>query len=237
MLLSIIIPLAADENCWKDLLLDLAGLQAQAEFLLVYNNDAALQSLLQFKQGSTLNIHLIRSESGRAKALNAGGNAAKGQFLWFIHADTRIKAAAIKTLLHQIQSTHHEPRLYYFLLTFASNKRTWRWRMACNSLGLNFRSRVLLSPFGDQAFCIDKTSFQQVGTYSETVKYGEDHCLVWACHLQGIAVQALSASISTSPRKYIKGGWIKITLLHNLLWFKQWLPYFLRYTLKHSKHD
>lgn len=229
MLLSIIIPLAADEDCWATLLNDLSQLKHQAQFILVYQHSATRDDILKFNQTAHLNLRLVSSDSGRAQAMNAGAEAAKGQWLWFIHADTRINNKAIKHLLSKLDHTSNELQLFYFWLHFSSSKIILKRLMVVNSLGLKFRSTYLLSPFGDQAFCISQKAFLKVGQYPLNVPYGEDHCLIWACHLQKVAVTPIAANISTSARKYQKGGWLNITALHSRLWFKQWLPLYCRY--------
>lgn len=220
MLLSIIIPVSAHENesSWLALVQQLSKLD-YCEIIIV--GPAIIPT-------TSSQVHFLHSSSGRAQAMNAAADKAKGQWLWFIHADSQIDDAALQCLLRTI-STDKASGLFYFMLHFYSYHKRLQQLMRFNAAGVKFRSRVLKSPFGDQAFCIDKTSFYRSGRYKVDLDYGEDHHLVWQCHLSRIPVTPLAATIQTSARKYKEGGWFNISILHNWLWFKQWLPLFSRY--------
>lgn len=235
MLVSIIIPLASDENQWHHLLSDLYPLKDRAQIIIVYQHDNVKKSILAFNQKAGFNLTLVQCQSSRAKAMNLGANSASTDWLWFIHADTRIPSNALSLLLKQLTNAPSTPRLFYFWLNFNSSNTILNMLMIFNSLGLKLRSRYLLSPFGDQAFCIHKHAFMSIGQYPTHVGYGEDHCLVWSCHLNNIPVTAINTCITTSARKYQQGGWLKITGLHVFLWLKQWLPLYSRYLNKQFK--
>ena len=220
MLLSVIIPIARNDGSWAALLPQLRQLPHDCEIILSGAIDAAAELINQPQP-----ITIISCDKGRAAALNAGAAAANGKWLWFIHADSIISQHSLHCLLKALQQPQQQG-LFYFHLRFHSDDAFLCLRMKMNSLGVTVRSHLLKSPFGDQAFCIDKKSFLQAGSYPENLAYGEDHAFVWQCHLADISVQSLPASISTSARKYANGGWFKISLLHNWLWFKQWLPLF-----------
>ena len=214
MLLSIIIPVAAheDKKLWAALITQFSMLD-DCEVLIV---GPAIKT-----QKKSSKLRFVTSDSGRAQAMNSAAKIAKGEWLWFVHADSRINASAVQCLLQKI-TTAQAQGLFYFGLRFYSPNRLLQQLMRLNSTGVAFRSRLLKSPFGDQAFCIDKKSFNACGRYKTHLAYGEDHSLVWQCHHSGIRVTALPATIQTSASKYQHGGWFKISLLHNWLWLKQW---------------
>ncbi|NRB37377.1 MAG: glycosyltransferase [Pseudomonadales bacterium] len=224
MLLSIIIPLAKDDESWQTLL---PQLLPQLQLL-----DEEYEIILAGAEVSgPKHIKTVFCDQGRAATLNAAANTATGKWLWFIHADTIIDKNAQQTLFKLIKKPATSG-LHYFQLDFHTNNAFLSQRMKLNSLGVKFRSHYLKSPFGDQAFCIDHGSFTQLHGYDTNQPYGEDHFFVWLCHLNQIPVTALTATVSTSARKYEKGGWFFISLLHNWLWFKQWLPLFIRWLWK-----
>lgn len=220
MLLSIIIPVSPADGLSIELLSSLMAMPIAHE-IIVAGSHVQEHKTLQ----NNPSINVVSSNVGRAQALNAGAQAATGNWLWFLHADSQLSPDVIPTLIRAM--THNDKdQLLYFGLRFYSDNSVLQRNMQFNSLGVRLRSQLLLSPFGDQAFCINRHAFNRSGGYDESLRYGEDHCLVWACRMADIAVIALPAAIITSARKYQQHGWIRTTLRHNFLWFKQWLPLF-----------
>jgi len=215
--ISVIIPLATDENAWQSLLADLAKLQDGTEILFVTSKENKTSHetiLLPNKE-----VRWLKSKAGRANQMNAGAKAAKGEHLWFLHADSKFGRDTLSVLLRAIQN--HPDSLLYFDLAFLNDASCL---MCINSWGVRFRSRILKVPFGDQGFCIDKNLFKKLGGFPEGLAYGEDHVFVWKARQNGIAVQPVCATLYTSARKYKKHGWLKTTYLHQYLWIKQAWP-------------
>ena len=232
MLLSIIIPVAPQDDSYKQLLPQLQGIAVAHEIIIVGDveqGDTVADN--HAKTSTSATIHYLPCNAGRAASLNAGAAMAEGQWLWFLHADSRLSGTAIEDLQQQLQRPQTQG-LYYFRLAFHSHRPLLNKLMHLNSAGVRFRSWILKSPFGDQGFCLQQADFQQLNGFDEDLHYGEDHQLIWRCHSSNITVTGLAATISTSARKYQQGGWFRISLLHNWLWFKQWLPLFLRWSLR-----
>ena len=158
---------------------------------------------------------IFSQENGRAASLNAGAAKAKGEYLWFLHADSTLPDDGWQKLQQAI--TQKPKALHYFNLAFSGDSLL----MKLNGWGANFRSRFLGCPFGDQGFCIQKSLFETLGKYPEDAPYGEDHLFVWSARKAEILLHNINTTLTTSPRKYEKGGWLKITLLHQYLWLKQ----------------
>lgn len=158
---------------------------------------------------------ILSQEATRAKSLNAGAEKATGEFLWFLHADSQVSQTALAKLN---QALKNQPKnLLYFDLGFTDGSPL----MKLNAWGANLRSRLFHNPFGDQGLCIKKTLFDELGGYPENVQYGEDNLFVIRAHKAGVAISPVGATLTTSARKYINGGWFKTTLMHQYLWWKQ----------------
>ena len=224
MLLSIIIPLAPNETCWKVLLRQLnqqASELSHCEIILAYSDKPPVVDFCE-----DLNITCLKTPTGRAQCMNTAANEARGEYLWFLHADTELSLSALSSLLNHL--TTQPITLMYFDIAFNQMKR----RMLFNSFGVYLRSRLLLCPFGDQAFCIRKDLFLKAGQYREDVTYGEDHLFVWQARSMGIKIHALNTAIKTSARKYKRNGWIKTTLSHWAYFLRQAVPAFYLYLFK-----
>lgn len=179
---------------------------------------ANLPALLD-QHGVNSETRWIESEPGRAAQMNQGAQFVKGEFFWFLHADSQFGASAFAKLLAGLDA--HPEALHYFDLAFDRGTVDW---VALNEWGVRLRSRVLGLPFGDQGLCLHRRLFDALGPFDEQVAYGEDHLLVWGCHRSGIRVRPIRATLSTSARKYRERGWLQTTVLHGWRTWRQALP-------------
>ena len=156
---------------------------------------------------------IISTGKNRAEALNKGARKATKDYLWFLHSDSKITADNISKMQFK------KNMLFYYKLAFYNSS----FLMRINAIGANLRSIIFNSPFGDQGFLLCKKDFVAIGGYNEDLLYGEDHIFIHEAFKKGIKIKMLDSSLQTSARKYQKYGWLKITLLHNYLWLKQFL--------------
>ena len=215
--LSVIIPLAPNETAWKNLIKDFAKLPDGTEILFVTSNKTKhSHELINLPQKK---VYWLKSTPGRANQMNAGAQSAKGEYLWFLHADSKFDEHTIPALLHSIQN--YPNSLLFFDLAFLNDATPL---MYLNAFGARFRSRILNVPFGDQGFCINKKLFNKLNGFPEGLAYGEDHVFVWKARQQGVPIQPTGATLYTSARKYKEHGWLKTTITTQYLWIKQALP-------------
>jgi GT2 family glycosyltransferase len=223
MAFSVVIPVSESDDSWKSLAPDLRALNPEDEILFVSSQQKAFlicsDALLE-----GLRVSAVSSDLGRAKQLNAGARAAKNEFLWFLHCDSRFSPGALAELR---RSTVSSPdALCFFDLRFL---RDGPLVMKLTEIGTWIRSTILRMPFGDQGFCLSKSNFQKLGGFDERAPYGEDHLLVWKAHQAGVKLKAVGQSLFTSARKYKSNGWAATTSLHLRLTFAQAWPEFVRF--------
>ncbi|PIE00271.1 MAG: glycosyl transferase family 2 [Thiothrix nivea] len=235
-----IVPVAAGDHSWQGLLNDLAAVAAQTglsalEVLFVGSDaaelDALQHSLSRFPGTFQQQVSTACAGHSRATAMNAGAALAQGEYLWFVHADSRLTARHIRSLQHSIAQS--PDALHYFNLRFYGHPLMW-----LNSLGVWLRSHWLATPFGDQALCLSQQNFFRIGTYPEAAGMGEDHILVWHALQQGIKLRCTGTALFTSARKYVEQGWLKTTGWHVYLWARQAWPEFkvlLRTRWRHQR--
>ncbi len=157
----------------------------------------------------SLPLRQFEAPRGRARQMNRGAAEARGEWLWFLHADTRFGPGVLPALEHFL--ARGEPALGWFDLAFRDDGPRLAW---LNAWGANRRSAWLGIPFGDQGFVLPAEAFRRLGRYDEAAPYGEDHLLVWAAHGQGLPLRRLRAGLWTSARKYARLGWGATTWLH-----------------------
>lgn len=207
--LSVIVPLAPDESAWHGLLEQLAAqLPSGCEVIVVHAN-AQPPSPLPWSALSTL--RQCSSEPGRAKQQNRGAQAARGRWLWFLHADSQLQPATLPALQRFIGRT--DDALGYFKLSFGNDGPRLS---ALNAWGANLRSHWFQMPFGDQGLLLPAQRFAALGGFDEDQRHGEDHLLVWAARRDGLPVIGVGAALQTSARKYAHQGWWRTTTRH--LW-------------------
>ena len=213
MKISVIIPVGFKEKGLKYLLEDLKGLPSNSEILLITPD---LDNLSNINiQDTNIKIRKIVSKSGRANSMNLGVNQSKGEFLWFLHADSKIDQSTIISLLDSIEKSPND--LLYFDLIFYDGPKL----MKLNEIGVRLRTYFLKTPFGDQALCIKRDVFKSLGEYQTNTFLGEDHLLVRQARRSGVSITRVRAKIYTSGRKYKNNGWLKTTITHVYLWRQQ----------------
>lgn len=209
--LSVIIPVGPGEAAWPILLTDLALLPSDAEIILAATTDSPANFEATVHASEVrCPVTWIQAEVGRARQLNEGARRAKGAYLWFLHADSRLSETALTALERALAKTRGEA-LCYFDLRFDPGGPCL---MPLNTMGVWMRSHCLGLPFGDQGFCLATRLFQTLGTFDEQAAFGEDDLLVRAARRRGVRLYATGATISTSPRKYQDHGWLKTTATH-----------------------
>ena len=221
--ISIIIPIHKTEAELTSLLKNLQNTPKEITQTIIIGENAATQYNTVKTQTISTNI------SGRAHNLNAGAKHATGEFLWFLHADSILDKNTTSNLIKNIKK--HPNNLHYCNLKFSNSN----FLMKLNTIGVFFRSNILGIPFGDQAFCIKRSLFHQLGGFCESTPYGEDHLFIWKAKQNNIKITSIKAYLYTSSRKYRKYGlrsWIKTTLLHQYLWLKQALPEYFKFIKK-----
>lgn len=228
-LLSVIIPLAPVETAWCGLAADLAHLPVGSEVILAcpFPPKGRL-GITENLDGRRFRLVWVQTARGRALQLNAGARAARGQYLWFLHADSRLAphriqarqaADGIQALLTALREA--PAALHYFDLKFLDDGPRL---MPVNALGAYVRSHALGMPFGDQGLCLARSAFERLGGFDTRVPYGEDHVFVWKAGRHGIELRCTGAPVYTSARKYRQNGWGPTTLKHLLLTYRQAVP-------------
>lgn len=196
-----VVPLGPGESAGAGLVEDLGEIDPATELILSNVSDSPTTL-------SGRRFRHVAGPAGRARQLNAGAAVARGDWLCFLHADSRLPEQSIKRLL---TAPNEGEALRYFDLRFSPDGPAL---MRLNEAGAWIRSRWLDMPFGDQGLMLPRAWFERLGGFDETLACGEDHALVWASRRAGLALRPLRAPIFTSARKYAERGWLRTTLLH-----------------------
>ena len=168
------------------------------------STDGTLQ-LAEASCARTANACVITASRGRARQMNAGANASRGETLLFLHADTLLPAHAgqlIKTTL-----TDQAVVGGRFDVRFDSSSR---WGLMISSL-MNHRSRLTGISTGDQAIFVRRRTFEQLGGFSD-IPLMED--IEFSMRLnQAGRIAALRETVTTSFRRWETQGPLRTILL------------------------
>ncbi|MBF2734813.1 MAG: glycosyltransferase [Betaproteobacteria bacterium AqS2] len=207
MAFSVVIPLAPGEDMHPPLLAALAALPAGCEVIVAGAKPPAAKL-----KGERF---VKAAGPGRARALNAGAAAAANDWLWFLHADSRVGPEHFELLA--AAAAEGGEALRYFRLRFFDGGLPHRLSAA----GAAMRSVLFKAPFGDQGFFVPRSLHERLGGYREDAPYGEDHLYARAAARAGVPLRMLPAAVGTSARRHLEAGWLRLTLRYQWLWISQ----------------
>ncbi len=106
-------------------------------------------------------VRLLTALKGRASQMNAGVKEARGEWLLFLHADTRLPEGA----LAQLNAMEPDPTIQAggFLHRFSGGD----WRLRLVSALDNFRCRRTRIIYGDQAMFVRRKLFESLGGFPD----------------------------------------------------------------------
>ncbi|MGP1255070.1 MAG: TIGR04283 family arsenosugar biosynthesis glycosyltransferase [Kiloniellales bacterium] len=171
---------------------------APGEVLVVDGGSSDDTAEIAERQGA----QLVTAPRGRGSQLAAGARQAAGDWLLFLHADTRLEAGWPETVRDFIEETGEGWRAGWFRLAFDEESPA-AVRVARLA---NWRSRVLGLPYGDQGLVIPKSFYQALGGYGRQPLM-EDVELVRRVGRRRLF--ELPARAVTSAERYRRDGWLR----------------------------
>ncbi len=210
MKLSIIIPILNEAVELPDLLDHLLPWTRQGvEIVLVDGGSRDCSATLALTTG----FRVLDSAPGRALQMNVGAQAASGDVLLFLHADTRLPEGGMQAIEGAL-SRHDWGR---FDVRIVGKPLALRLVAAL----MNGRSRITGIATGDQALFMSRRAFEAVGGFPD-LPLMEDIAICQA--LKRLSWPAcLHLRVATSGRRWeTRGVWRTIALMWWLRW-RYWL--------------
>jgi len=143
---------------------------------------------------------VLASTPGRGRQLAAGAAEARGDWLLFLHADTRLAAGWDAAVAAHLARPDAAGQAAVFRLAYDEDTPPAR-RVAALA---NWRTRRLRLPYGDQGLLIARALYDSVGGYPE-LPLMEDVALVR--RLGRGRLTLLDATAVTSAERYRRQGW------------------------------
>jgi rSAM/selenodomain-associated transferase 2 len=199
---SIVVPALDEADNLARLLPTLRARWPRAEVTVVDggSRDATLEVA-----GRHPGVIALASAPGRARQMNAGARASRGDLLVFLHADTHLPDGALEA----IRAALDDARVVggRFDVTFDSRRPILRTIAAL----MNLRSRLSGIATGDQAMFVRRDVFEALGGFPE-IALMEDVELSRRLRRRG-RLACLRLRVTTSGRKWQREGAVRTVLL------------------------
>ena len=148
----------------------------------------------------------IDAPRGRARQMNAGVAVARGRWLLFLHADTRLPSGWERA----VEAAQADARVNAGCFRFALDSPSWLARAI--ELGVRARVALLGLPYGDQAIFVRREAFEALRGYRD-LPIMEDVDLVRRLRRRGRLFRSPLPAV-TSARRWERDGWLRRTALH-----------------------
>jgi rSAM/selenodomain-associated transferase 2 len=141
---------------------------------------------------------LLCAATGRGHQLSAGADAAEGDWLLFLHADTMLEQG------WRAQADAHIASLPEVAACFRFRLDSPAWQARLIEGGVAARVRMLGLPYGDQGLLISRQRYDEAGGY-RLLPLFEDVDLVRRLG----PIRVLGADAVTSPDRWQRDGWFR----------------------------
>lgn len=198
--ISIIIPILNEAEIIENLLNHLQKNSTEnisSEIIIV---DGGSTDGSQNKVSKFSNITLINSDKGRAKQMNVGATHAKGNILYFLHADSFPPLFFDSYILKEVEKGNQAG---CFAMKFDS--KHWWLKIAGWFTQFNWK----MCRGGDQSLFVTKSLFNKIGSFNENFSIYEDNDFIRKLYARNAFV-VIKKWLITSARRYKNNGMWKL---------------------------
>jgi rSAM/selenodomain-associated transferase 2/rSAM/selenodomain-associated transferase 1 len=194
--LSVVLPVLNEEQRLPALLKELQGLAA--EVVVVDGGSTDATAAIAERCGA----RLVRTAPGRGTQLRAGADAARSEWLFFLHADCRV-TAAVRAALGEFLSRAQSDEYAHFRFALEGQGPFLRFI----EFGQALREWMFGLPYGDQGLLVSRTLYDAVSGYPDWPLM-EDVGILDRLRRRGRRI-ALPTRLETSARRYQTEGRIR----------------------------
>jgi rSAM/selenodomain-associated transferase 2 len=148
----------------------------------------------------TAGARVVQAPRGRGLQLAAGAEAARGDWLLFLHADTRLSGAWRSEVEAHTRRAYDKAACFRLRLDDAA----WQARLVERAVAL--RVKLLRLPYGDQGLLIPRTLYDELGGF-RPLPLMEDVDLVR--RIGRARLEVLGADAVTSAARWRRDGWAR----------------------------
>lgn len=159
--------------------------------------------------GGYRDVKVVSSIRGRGAQMNAGASYAHGGILLFLHADSILSREVILKIPCVFKNNSIVGGA--FKIRLLSDRLPYRLIEA----GINFRSRLLKLPYGDQGLFVKRSVFKKLGGFGG-MAVCEDLDFIWRLKKLG-EIAILDEEILSSVRRWENNGVLRTSLRNQFL--------------------
>ncbi len=159
--------------------------------------------------GGYRDVKVVSSIRGRGAQMNAGASYAHGEILLFLHADSILSREVILKIPCVFKNNSIVGGA--FKIRLLSDRLSYRLIEA----GINFRSRLLKLPYGDQGLFVKRSVFKKLGGFGG-MDVCEDLDFIWRLKKLG-EIAILDEDILSSVRRWENSGVLRTSLRNQFL--------------------
>jgi rSAM/selenodomain-associated transferase 2 len=202
--ISIIIPVLNEANTINGVLARILG-ASNVEVIVV--DGGSQDETVALAQ--SVGVKVIAVTGGRASQMNAGAAVATGSILLFLHADTHLPPAFDTLVRQALQNTGAIAGAFELRI----DAELWGIRVIEKMV--NWRSRFLSLPYGDQAIFLKASIFKEIGGFPNLPIMEDFELMRYLKRYGKIAIAP--APVLTSGRRWQKLGVVRTTLINQLI--------------------
>ena len=159
--------------------------------------------------GQHRDVKVVTSVMGRSIQMNKGAGYVSGEILLFLHADCVLPREVVLNVRNVFEGNAFVGGA--FKIRLLSDKFPYQ----IIEKGINFRSKILKLPYGDQGLFVKRSVFEELGGFRE-MSICED--LDFVCRLKKYGkIIILDARISSSIRRWENHGILRTSLRNQSL--------------------
>jgi len=218
--LSVIIPTLNEQETLPELLENL-GKQRGISFEVIVVDGGSRDGTraLATSAVKAYPLTLVDSPAGRGMQLNAGARQARGEWLLFLHADSRFSDPVALARGVRCLAAENEGQVgkviagrYALRFTVTGGEHPGAYAFYESKARRNRPGCV----HGDQAFLVQRNVFSRIGPFATDLPFLEDERLALEVFQQGRWL-LLPAEIETSARRFVAEGLFRRQLLNALI--------------------
>jgi rSAM/selenodomain-associated transferase 2 len=145
-------------------------------------------------------VRLLCAATGRGHQLIAGADAAEGEWLLFLHADTRLSPDWRKAVERHVAAAPEKAGCFRFRLDDSS------WQAKLLERAVAVRERWFGLPYGDQGLLIARAMYESLGGFAPLPLF-EDVDIIRRLGRKRLAL--LQADAITSAERWRRSGWFR----------------------------
>lgn len=205
-MISIIIPTFNEANKIGGLIAYLKKFTHQGQVETIVVDGGSSDNTVESAQKNGV-VTVASPQKGRAKQMNYGAKKAKGEWLYFLHADTTPPPTFIADIRNAVNTGYG---FGCFRLRFDSNHPVLKFYSWFTRFDIDFFR------FGDQSLFVNRELFKRIGGFDESLIVMEDQEIIsrLKSHAQFTIIKN---PVTTSARKYERFGVFKLQLIFTII--------------------